>query len=174
MQSLLIRRYVCFAFVLLCLGCQQSLTRSDAQSLISANKDFSKQQYDTFWIGHVTSLYEFQYEYLEKAGYVRIARTDAGEGQVILTGKGRDAIRQCGGRIDDRLVTVPSGKQEIISVNGMSIDGKTAVADFDWQWKFDEIGAVLNPLDNRVVRKGRAYFRLYDDGWRLMSVNYPR
>ena len=165
-----IRRFAAVALMLCCIGCQRDLNRTDAKALIAKSEQFTKQHDDYFPIGHVYSLPLHRYEEMQKAGYVKITPLDIGQGRVVLTNKGRDIVRQLGGRIDNDSVVVPSGPKEVIAVTGVSIDGKTAVADFDWHWNFNELSAVLNPLD-AGVRHGRALFRLYDDGWRVISID---
>ena len=162
------------ALIVLCVGCQRDLTRGGAKALIEKSDSFAKEQYDSFRVGHVYSLWEQRYAEMQEAGYVKIMPLSYGDARVVLTDKGRNTIRQLGGRIDHDSVTIPSGKQELIAVTGVSTDGKTAVADFSWRWNFNELSAVLNPLDVGAVRRGRAFLRLYDDGWRVMSIDYPK
>ncbi|MGA1998461.1 MAG: hypothetical protein ABSG52_00590 [Terriglobales bacterium] len=164
------------ALIVCCAGCQRDLTRSDAKALIAKSEQFTKQHDDYFPIGHVYSLIQHRYEEMQKAGYVKITRLGIGEGRVVLTSKGSDTVRQLGGIINSDLnyVSVPSGAQEVVAVTGVSIDGKAAVADFDWRWNFNELGAVLNPLDVGILRHGRAFLRLYDDGWRVVSIDFSK
>jgi hypothetical protein len=168
-----IRGFAVVALIVCFVGCQRDLTRTDAKALIAKSEQFTKQHYDYFPVGHVYSLFQHRYEEMQKAGYVKITPVDIGQGRVVLTNKGRDTLRQLGGRIDNDSVVVPSGAKEVIAVTGVSIDGKTAVADFDWHWKFNELSAVLNPLD-AGVRHGRAFLRLYDDGWRAISIDFSK
>jgi hypothetical protein len=63
------------------------------------------------------------------------------------------------------LYTFVIAKRKVDAVTGILTDpgGKTAVADFNWEWKkiFDRLGG------GTTVQQEHARFVLYDDGWRL-------
>lgn len=58
----------------------------------------------------------------------------------------------------------PGARRTLLGVSGVAMegDGTRAVADFRWKWTGET-------LDGEKEFEGRAGFRLYDDGWRIVE-----
>jgi hypothetical protein len=66
-------------------------------------------------------------------------------------------------------------QRKMLGVTGITADagGKESIAEFEWKWSITPNGKTFG---NQVgvttdVHKGRASFRLYDDGWRIAGMD---
>lgn len=108
----------------------------------------------------------------------------------FLTEQGKELAS--GGREDQNAPSVILARRELIEVTGITRDGQTSQAEYTWKEVPTAAGRAFVPdspeheslppplrqtLRGRnqtkefdKVRRGRAVFQLYDDGWRLLSA----
>jgi hypothetical protein len=66
------------------------------------------------------------------------------------------------------LLSIPVVKRELVSIGGISKQGKFADVDFTWKWvPLNEVGAAIYSGDLRY--RSTVSFRIYDDGWRIVE-----
>jgi hypothetical protein len=113
-----------------------------------------------------------------------------------LTEKGRKMWEDA--RLPVNETAVPTARRELIEVTGLTGEGDTIQAEYSWKWVPNEVGKSLDSsteefrklpekirqdmiapggLKNRDqtvsfegTNQGKAIFRKYDNGWRLISV----
>jgi hypothetical protein len=109
----------------------------------------------------------------------------------LLTEKGIELAS--GGREDQSVPSVRLAQRELVEVTGITKAGdQTAQAEYTWKEEPTAAGLAFSPgspeheglppalrqalrernqtKDFDKVRRGRAVFQLYDDGWRLLSA----
>jgi hypothetical protein len=72
------------------------------------------------------------------------------------------------GDAEKQSFSIPAARRELVAVTGIAKQGNVADIEFTWRWTpLNEVGAVLYPGDTHY--RSTAFFRRYDDGWRLMQ-----
>jgi len=66
---------------------------------------------------------------------------------------------------------IPIAKKSLVEVTGIiGGDKEQAQVEYTWKWVPNELGEKLNNLRPSLeLQKGRAAFRKYDDGWRIVE-----
>jgi len=70
--------------------------------------------------------------------------------------------------------TVVTARRKLDEVSGILPDqiGGVSTAEFDWEWvPTDAAKQFTDAMPSAGVKKGKAAFQLYDDGWRLMNIH---
>lgn len=111
---------------------------------------------------------------LETNGYIVVKRTqrmmDVGKPIVTLTDKSTEFLMPAQATDKDyKIQRVRVGEIDIVEVTGVKMlgSGKKAVAEYTTQFKKLTPFAVLRGLTPDKVNTEKAYFSLYDDGWRI-------
>lgn len=159
---------MCASF--LCLGCSDGLSRSDAASLIQNNQVFSGVKAERFSLGSRMLIHPID-EALTKLGYAETVNNLIG-----LTEKGRkeSANWKRADAFGREAYEIPVLRREVIEVTGVA-DSKEAPgyteATFTCKWKpVNEIGEALDIERKREIYGGRAIFRKFEDGWRVVRI----
>jgi hypothetical protein len=69
---------------------------------------------------------------------------------------------------------IPLAKKQLLEITGIAIEnGESADVEFQWAWVATEKAALFpNFIYSKDKYSGKAAFRLYDDGWRLVLFYY--
>jgi len=155
------------------------LTRRLAADLIAASASFKAQQQYVVQTGVVSNKDFVSPEYLvlQHHGWISAANAFCSQGlgpppcwDVQLTPSGVDTVRAAipADQAEQSTFTIPVARRELIGVTGVSRQGNVAEVEFTWKWvSLNEIGAALYSGD--VHYRSSVGFRVYDDGWRLVT-----
>jgi hypothetical protein len=89
---------------------------------------------------------------------------------VVLSPLGVDTIRPliASGSSTTGSIAIQAARRELMGITGISKAGNFADVEFVWHWvPLNPVGAAL--YDGGMHYRSTAGFRLYDDGWRLVS-----
>lgn len=170
---------LCAAGLLLC-SCspREFLTRRLATDLIAGSSAFRSPQTFELHTG-VISDKEFtspEYLALRHHGWLNSSKVTCPPAiespcvEVSLTPAGVETLQGIvsPAQAEKEFFTIPAAKRELIAVTGISKQGYFATVEFTWHWQpLNEVGAALYPSDQHY--RSFAAFRLYDDGWRVVS-----
>jgi hypothetical protein len=156
------------------------LSRRLATDLIAASETFTAPQQFVLRTGILSNKDYSAPEYLvlQHAGWISATTIPCSAGvapapcwDVLLTPSGVDTVRSIVSAADATKpsISLPVAKRELVSVTGISKQGRAADVEFTWKWAaLNEVGGALYPGD--IHYKSVVGFRQYDDGWRLVQV----
>jgi hypothetical protein len=171
---------------LIAMGCNpKDLSRSKAATLIEKSEEFKKPHTEEIFLGPDFRSMDFigignwkvvdallALGYLEKNG-----------NKFVLTAKGNSAAK---GWLTDpdrpNARIIPVADRKLVEVTGITTVEEVSLkeVEFTWRWVPAPIGeeiAKQNPgagkqYDPKEVKKDKATFKLYDDGWRLDGIRF--
>jgi hypothetical protein len=163
----------------------EKLTRSRVKALIKDADQFKKPATEPISLGA-----DFR-----RVDYMRLVRWDLAddlvahsylrkEGKVYSIGPEGEKVEKEWDRKpgDDESRHIPIAKRKVLQVTGVAVENDTARAEFTWAYVWTTIGAEIADTgqnsgaqlraryDNDKVHEGKALFRRYDDGWRVMFL----
>lgn len=166
-------------------GCsgQKQFNRSKAQDLIRQSTSFNRKNVVTFKTGTVSGLFfsgsyrqdpeSRKYAVLDHLGLILVERGGLLD-TVRLTEKGTAESKgwktlDVGGSGPSDFWQIPVAEREFVEITGVTEPLPTeATAEFTWKWIPNSMGKNFN-IDSGKIYHGRAWFKLYDDGWRLVE-----
>jgi len=111
---------------------------------------------------------------LENQGFVTIEHhqrlMDVGKPLIQLTGKSSSYVLPSEANdAESKIVRVKAGEIDIVEVTGVKMlsNGKGAVAEYTTAFKNLTPFAPLRGMNSNKDKTKKAYFSLYDDGWRV-------
>ena len=175
-------RVILLGVSILMVGCSGgSLSRSEASSLIEADKNFSKQMEMSIRIETPINKGDLSKSSFDEAlvseGYVTVQNnpyvdilhlTDKGQKEAVNWKKSKQL-----GIIE--MYNIPYAKREIVEVIGISEpkSGENfSQAKFSWRPQpGNDIGRAMDKSEFEKTFDGEAFFQKFDDGWRVVRIS---
>src|ERR1700741_1132482 len=162
------------------------LTRSRVEAIVSDAEQFKTTASERIALGR-----DFR-----RVDYMRLVRWDLADdlaahsylrkdGKVYSIGPAAEKVEKEWGRVpgDQESRLIPIASRKLIAVTGVTVDNDTAQAEFTWSYVWTAIGEQMADTgqnsaaqpraryDNDKVHEGKAVFRRYDDGWRVLFLS---
>lgn len=181
-------RRLCLIVAVLCFftACspRDFLTRRLAAALIAGSDTFTVPQQFMLRTGPVSNR-DFsspQYLVLQHRGWIIGSATACPADvtpppcfEVAFTPLGVDTFRDLirGGETGKQIFNIPTARRELVTITGISKEGKLADVEFTWRWApQNEVGSALNV--GGLQYRSSVAVKHYDDGWRLVEGSAPR
>jgi hypothetical protein len=162
------------------------LTRSRVKALIRDADQFKQSANEPISLGT-----DFR-----RVDYMRLVRWDLADdlvvhsylrkdGKVYSIGPEGEKVEKDWGHKpgDEESRLIPIATRKVRAVTGVAVENDSAQAEFTWRYAWTTIGAEMADTgqnsgaqlraryDNAKVHEGKALFRRYDDGWRVMFLS---
>jgi len=177
MDNLIIMKSLLFfSFVLLLSGCanKKEFTRENAFTLIKEAYHYPEMWDYEIFAADPEEAKKLTAVGLEDKGFVTINHhprlMDMGKALIQLTPKARSYVLPAQANdADSKIIRVKAGDVDIVQVTGVKLlsSGKSAVVEYTTVFKNLTPFAALRRMVADKQKTQKAYFSLYDDGWRL-------
>jgi hypothetical protein len=196
MGRLLLLRGIASLLVAVVISCGPShLSREKAMSLLQNRPEFQTGPTLRLVIGPEVDLIGVEgqsYRAAADAGIIAIQSSSAGADfrvTTALTTKAQDAIRENAWKIEPMgegksVLTIPVAIANCQEITGVSESGNEATVQYRWHYQLNTVGEeikkhtdvaalnfIVNGFDPVENLSGRAFFRRYDNGWRVETVD---
>ena len=194
-DRLLLLRGIALLLVPVVISCGPShLSREEAMSLLQKRPEFQAGPTLNLVIGPEVDLIGVEgqsYRAAADAGIIAIQPSSSGPGfrvTTALTTRAQDAIRENTWKIEPKgegrsVLRIPVATANCQEITGVSESDNEATVQYRWHYQLNTVGEeikkhtdvatlnfIVNGFDPVENLSGKAFFRRYDNGWRVETV----